>query len=179
MGVLIDDLLSFSRMGRAEMLAAPVDLNHLIDEVRAGLATEILGRTIHWSIGSLPTVSGDPAMLRIVLTNLLSNAVKYTRTRDEARIDIRASQSETETVIEVQDNGVGFDPLYAHKLFGVFQRLHGSEEFEGTGIGLANVRRIIERHGGRTWATGAVNEGASFFMALPRTVEQSITEKAA
>jgi PAS domain S-box-containing protein len=179
MGALIDDLLAFSRMGRAELLSAPVDLEQLIDEVRAGLATDIAGRTIAWSIDSLPVVSGDPAMLRVVLTNLLANAVKYSRTRDEARIDIRASQSETETVIEVQDNGVGFDPAYGDKLFGVFQRLHGADEFEGTGIGLANVRRIIERHGGRTWATGAVNQGATFFMSLPRTADQSIIAKAA
>ncbi len=179
MGALIDDLLSFSRMGRAELLTSPVDLNQLIDRVRASFATETAGRTIHWSIGSLPVVSGDPAMLRVVLTNLLANAVKYTQTRDEAHIEVQASQSETETVIEVQDNGVGFDPAYTHKLFGVFQRLHGSEEFEGTGIGLANVRRIIERHGGRAWAKGAVNEGASFFVALPRPAEQSVIEEAA
>jgi light-regulated signal transduction histidine kinase (bacteriophytochrome) len=167
MGRLIDDLLVFSRMGRAEFLRGRVDLGALVEEARRELAAAHKERRIEWRIHQLPAVSGDAAMLRLVLTNLMSNAVKYTGTRSVAEIEIGANATPEETVLFVRDNGVGFDMQYAHKLFGVFQRLHRTEEFEGTGIGLANVRRIVHRHGGRVWAEGAVGAGATFFIALP------------
>jgi len=168
MGVLIDDLLSFSRMGRSEMQHASVDLDELVAEVRAALGSEMTGRDIEWNVSPLPEVVGDRAMLRQALVNLLSNAIKYTRGRAPARITVAATEEEQETVLLVRDNGAGFDMTYQHKLFGVFQRLHSAEDFEGTGIGLANVRRIVQRHGGRIWAEGKLGEGATFFMALPR-----------
>jgi light-regulated signal transduction histidine kinase (bacteriophytochrome) len=168
MGALIDDLLSFSRMGRAEMLRATVNLGELVASVRDSLSSDLVGREIVWDIAPLPELVGDSAMLRLALTNLLSNAVKYTRGRTPARITVGAKDQGDEIVLFVQDNGAGFDMAYHHKLFGVFQRLHSAEEFEGTGIGLANVRRIIQRHGGRVWAEGMLGEGATFFMALPK-----------
>jgi len=165
MGRLIDDLLAFSRMGRAEFMRKRVDLSRLVRELRSELGPP---GQVDWQVNGLPEVSGDPAMLRVVLSNLLSNAVKYTRTRARPRIEIGAQPGEAaETVIFVRDNGVGFDMRYADKLFGVFQRLHGSDEFEGTGIGLATVRRIVHRHGGRTWAEGTPDGGATFYFSLP------------
>jgi PAS domain S-box-containing protein len=178
MGMLIDDLLSFSRMGRAEMRRSTVDLEWLVGEVRREVEQGAPGRRITWTVGELPPVQGDPAMLRLVLTNLLSNAVKYTAPRDEARIDVHASRRDGETVICVRDNGVGFDPNHASKLFGVFQRLHRQDQFEGTGIGLANVRRIVQRHGGRTWAEAELDKGASFYFSLPASVAERAEEAA-
>jgi len=171
MGDLIDDLLVFSRMGRAELRLQNVDLTALAHEAVAGLATDITGRNVSWKISSLPRVQGDYAMLRQVLVNLLGNAIKYTRPRDPAHIEIgcREESISGEFVCFVRDNGVGFDMQYVDKLFGVFQRLHRAEEFEGTGIGLANVRRIVHRHGGRTWAEGKVDGGATLYFTLPRT----------
>ena len=167
MGNLIDDLLSFSRMGRAELTEASVDLTALVQATVDELARAARGRPIEWSIAPLPTVRADPAMLRLALINLLANAVKFTRPRAPARIEIATAGMEgPRVIIRIRDNGVGFDPHYAHKLFGVFQRLHRADQFEGTGIGLANVRRIITRHGGRTWAEGTLEAGASFFITL-------------
>ena len=176
MGVLIDDLLQFSRIGRAEMEVGDVDMGLVLEEALTPIRDDAQGRAIEWSVGPLPHVEGDPALLRQVWTNLVGNAVKYSRDRDPARIEVgagdghepAASDASSEQVFFVRDNGVGFDMQYAHKLFGVFQRLHGPAEFEGTGIGLANVHRIITRHGGRVWAEAAVDEGATFYFALPR-----------
>jgi PAS domain S-box-containing protein len=167
LGNLIDMLLAFSRMGRAEMTQERFSLALLVDEARRELRRDIEGRNVEWQIGSLPEIYGDPFMLRQAVINLLSNAIKYTRPRPQARIEIGTSTTDDETIFFVRDNGVGFDMQYAHKLFGVFQRLHRPTDFEGSGIGLASVRRIIHRHGGRTWAEGAPNEGASFYFSIP------------
>jgi light-regulated signal transduction histidine kinase (bacteriophytochrome) len=170
LGMLIDDLLSFSRMGRADIVKLPVDLAGEVQEVIRDLEPETRDRDIHWQIAELPEVSGDRAMLHIVLVNLLENAVKFTRTRKKAEIEIgcKPQPDQGEVVVFVRDNGVGFEMQYSDKLFGVFQRLHHIHEFEGTGIGLANVRRIINRHGGRTWGKGKINQGATFYFALPQ-----------
>jgi light-regulated signal transduction histidine kinase (bacteriophytochrome) len=167
MGQLIDDLLSFSRMGRAEMHETTVNFDRLLQETRKSLDLATVGRGIRWKISTLPAVQGDAAMLRQVWANLLGNAVKYTRKRDIAEIEIgRTGHEDGRIIFFVRDNGAGFDMRYAAKLFGVFQRLHHAEEFEGTGIGLANVRRIIVRHGGRTWAEGSPDAGATFYFTL-------------
>ena len=175
MGTLIDDLLSFSRMGRTEMMQTSVSMWKLVADARNELQNEMEGKTIIWETDNLAEVYGDPAMLRQVLVNLMGNALKYSRDRNPIRITISCRQSITsdETICSVADNGVGFDMRYLDKLFGLFQRLHTVEEFEGTGVGLANVRRIIQRHGGRTWAEGAVNEGATFYFSLPNRGEQT------
>ena len=168
MGELIDDLLSFSRTGRAEIKKSRVSLEQLVSEICGELARETDGRDIAWRMGALPDVFGVRSMLRLVLVNIFSNAVKFTRQRERAEIEIGHTRGETnEIVIFVRDNGVGFDMKYAHKLFGVFQRLHRAEEFEGTGIGLAHVQRIIYRHGGRVWAEGASDKGATIYFTLP------------
>lgn len=173
MGELIDDLLSFSRMGRQEILAQPVDLGDLLKDVIREFEPEAQGRAISWQIGELPVVVGDRAMLRVVLANLVSNALKYTQPREKTEIEIGClhdqSGHENETVVFVRDNGVGFDMRYANKLFGVFERLHSLKEFEGTGIGLANVHRVVSRNGGTTWAEGKVDGGATFYFSLPQT----------
>jgi len=169
MGCLIDDLLLFSRMGRAEMKFEPINLERLVDEAKKQLEPENKGRDIRWKQSPLFEVHGDGALLRQVMLNLLSNALKYSRPRQPAEIEIGCDgSSPEEAVVFVRDNGVGFDMAYADKLFGVFQRLHSDKEFEGTGIGLASVRRIIARHGGRTWAEGKVNAGATFYFSLPK-----------
>jgi len=171
MGVLIDDLLAFSRIGRSPLRLEPVDHNHLVAEVIADGRYDIATRPIVWEIGPLPTTPADAAMLRQVWSNLIGNAVKYSGKKAQSLIAIAAHEdgAAREYVFSVRDNGVGFDMAYSDKLFGVFQRLHGPAEFEGTGIGLANVRRIISRHGGRTWAEARENEGAQFFFSLPTT----------
>jgi light-regulated signal transduction histidine kinase (bacteriophytochrome) len=175
MGQLIEDLLSFSRTARQALSRQPVDLKKLVGEIIAELEPDAAGRQIEWRVDDLPTVSGDAAMLRIVLVNLIANAVKFTRPRKQACIEIGSlSDQDAETVVFVRDNGVGFDMTYKHKLFGVFQRLHSGDEFEGTGIGLATVRRIIARHGGRTWAEGRVDQGATFYFSLLRSEKGSL-----
>ncbi|MBO0800957.1 MAG: GHKL domain-containing protein, partial [Blastocatellia bacterium] len=168
MGKLIDDLLAFSRTGRAEMAKSRVNFDQLVKDVLETLQPDMQGRKIVWQIGPLPETVGDQAMLRLVWANLISNALKYTRTRDETQIAIGSAEKvEGETVYFIRDNGVGFDMQYADKLFGVFQRLHTDKEFEGTGIGLATVQRIIRRHGGLVWAEGKVNGGATFYFSIP------------
>jgi signal transduction histidine kinase len=166
--LLVDDLLSFSRMSRTELHLRQINLGDLVEETRQALQTEINGRVIEWNVHPLPEVRGDPALLRVVLNNLLGNAVKYTRTRKSAAVEVGTCSSEREHIIFVRDNGVGFDMQYVRKLFGVFQRLHHDEEFEGTGIGLATVQRIIIRQGGRVWAEGKEDEGATFYFSLPK-----------
>ncbi len=195
MGNLIDDLLSFSHIGKSEMQKTEVHLDRLVQETLGDVQADTKGRTIAWQIHPLPAVRADRALLRLVLVNLISNAVKFTGTRAEAKIEIGciptfekqkveirkaeigvpsllsafpiSALPQGETVIFIRDNGVGFDPVYAGKLFGVFQRLHSNAEFEGTGIGLANVQRIIHRHGGRAWAEGVVGGGATFYFSIP------------
>jgi len=169
MGRLIDDLLTFSRTARTEVNKTCFALDDLVRNAIRDLEHDVAGRRIEWSVAPLPKVEADLALLRQVILNLLSNAIKYTKPREVSCIEIGSLRDEAEDVIFVRDNGVGFDPRYAHKLFGVFQRLHRSSDFEGTGIGLANVRRIIARHGGRTWAEGELNQGATFYFSLPRT----------
>jgi len=189
MGELIDDLLDFARVGRAEMQLADVNLDALVRDVVKNFTEETAGRNIAWKIHALPLVRADRPLLRMVLVNLISNAVKFTGARTAATIEIgclpgkdnpvpetdgaasgpvAAALLRGETIFFIRDNGAGFDPEYAGKLFGVFQRLHGQEEFEGTGIGLANIQRIIHRHGGRVWAEGAVEAGATFYFSLPK-----------
>ncbi len=169
MGVLIDNLLVFSRMARAEMKLVPVSLQHLAaDTIQALQNEESRERNIQWKIGILPVVQGDRPMLRQVFVNLLANAVKYSRPRNPAEIEVGCfANVADEVVVLVRDNGVGFEMQYAQNLFGVFQRLHRAEEFESTRIGLANVRRIITRHGGRTWAESASDAGAIFYFSRP------------
>jgi len=166
MGRLIDDLLVFSKMGRVELRQSQINMNELVTEVLRELSSETNGRRVEWEIESLPGVRGDRAMLKQVWANLLSNSIKYTRPRDVAKIRIGCGRKNGGLEFYVQDNGAGFDMKYAGKLFGVFQRLHRAEEFEGTGIGLANVRRIVTRHGGLTWAEAKPDEGATFYFTL-------------
>jgi len=169
MGVLIDDLLKFSRTGRAELRMSQVDMGPLVKEAINQLQPEIEGRNIEWKIGALPEIRADRAMMLLVLVNLISNAIKFTSPREKALIEIgTGGDGEDETVFFVHDNGVGFDMKYVDKLFGVFQRLHRKEDFEGTGIGLANVRRIISRHNGRSWAEAEVDKGATIWFSLPK-----------
>ncbi|CAO3382036.1 ATP-binding protein [Azospirillum argentinense] len=167
-GTLVDNLLHFSQMGRSELTPVSMDMNALVAEALETLAPDTAGRAIEWDIAPLPTVRGDPVMMRLVLQNLLSNAIKYSRGREPARIAVGCEDRPTETLFFVRDNGVGFNQAYEKKLFGVFQRLHRNEEFEGIGIGLANVRRAVDRHGGRTWADGRLDKGAIFYFTLPK-----------
>ena len=168
MGQLIDDLLEFSRTGRQEMRQANLDMNGILEEIITSLKKQNCQRDIQWEVASLPLVFGDESMLTQVWVNLLENAVKFTRTCKQAVIRIDAAVEKKEFVFSVCDNGVGFDMQYAQKLFGVFQRLHPQEEFEGTGIGLATVSSIIAKHGGRVWAEAAIDRGATFFFSLPK-----------
>jgi PAS domain S-box-containing protein len=172
MGALIDDLLAFSRIGRTEARVTLVNLGELVREIQSEVLDDTEGRNITWRVGPLPDLHGDRSMLKLALMNLISNAVKFTRTRPQAEIEIGCTDTDKEklgVVVFVRDNGVGFDMKYVHKLFGVFQRLHRAEEFEGTGIGLATVQRIIRRHGGEVWAEGVVDKGSTFYLSLPRS----------
>lgn len=168
MSRMIAGLLALSRLDRAEMRKVRLHLGDLVRDVQRELAAGLQNREVAWMVGDLPEVHADPVLLRQALVNLLSNALKFTRTRAGARIEIGSAPGPVEDVVHVRDNGVGFDMKYATKLFGVFQRLHPATEFEGTGVGLASVRRIIQRHGGRVWAESAPNEGATFYFSLPR-----------
>jgi signal transduction histidine kinase len=173
MGCLIDDLLSFSRMGRAEMMTRSVDLQQLTQEVIAEVSKDVLpGRVIQWRIGDLPVATGDRAMLRLALLNLIANAVKFSHRVEAPVIEVGALPPEKGChTLFVRDNGAGFNMKYVDKLFGLFQRLHPVDEYDGTGVGLANVRRIITRHGGTTWAEGELNKGATFYFTLPMGTE--------
>jgi PAS domain S-box-containing protein len=169
MGVLIDDLLGFSRIGRADTNKTTVDLGKLVSETIAELRPQIADRDIAWKVGALPACHGDRPMLKIALVNLISNAIKFSRHRARAEIAIGSTAGQHDQIeVFVRDNGAGFDMRHADKLFGVFQRLHRSEEFDGTGIGLATVQRIIHRHGGNIRAEGGVDQGATFYFSLPR-----------
>jgi light-regulated signal transduction histidine kinase (bacteriophytochrome) len=169
MGQLIDDLLAFSRVGHAGIKKTKVNLDELVQETLGDFLETIKDRQVAWKIHPLPAVQADRALLRMVLVNLISNAVKFTSGRAEAKIEIGCVPgNDGETVVFIRDNGAGFDPEYGHKLFGVFQRLHSHDEFEGTGIGLANVQRIIQRHGGRVWAEGVLDGGATFYFSIPQ-----------
>ncbi|GGR92303.1 sensor histidine kinase [Deinococcus sedimenti] len=169
MNALIDAMLALSRVTRQELHLRDVDLNEVVAGVQATLGPELAGRDVTFRVAELPTVQVDAALIRQVMTNLLSNAVKYTERQPDALIEVWAQGTPDEWQVFVRDNGVGFDPAYAHKLFGVFQRLHRAEEFGGTGVGLANVRRIIQRHGGTIQAEGRPGAGATFWFSLPRT----------
>lgn len=171
MGMLIDDLLNFSRLGHTQMQKTKVNLNALVKAVVQEIQVELKERDIRWEIDELPEVLGDQSLLRLVIVNLVSNAVKFTSTRPQAEIKIRCREDGDKFSCYITDNGVGFDMKFVNKLFGVFQRLHSQKEFEGTGIGLANIQRIISRHGGRVWAEGAVGQGATFYFTLPKMKE--------
>ncbi len=168
MNAMVDALLELARRGREPLRPSVVDLGKLVGEVQLDLAPDVAGRQVEWQIGALPQVRGDAVLLRLALFNLLSNALKYSLRQPQARIEVCAEPLGGEWAIHVRDNGVGFDPKYAGKLFGVFQRLHAQEDFEGNGVGLANVQRIVSRHGGRIWAVGQIGQGATFSFTLPR-----------
>jgi signal transduction histidine kinase len=171
-GKLVDDLLQFARMGRVEIRRSRVDMSALIRLVIRELEPDIGNRDVTWRVDDLPSIAADPAMIALVVKNLLSNALKFTATREQAIIAIDATRDERETRFRVRDNGIGFDMQYVDKLFKVFQRLHRSEDFAGSGIGLAHVQRIVRRHGGRAWAEGAVDQGASFFFSVPNEAQE-------
>ena len=172
MGNLIDDLLAFSRIGRAEARKTLVSFDQVVKDAVAEIEQDMGERNIVWKINPLPVCYGDRSMLRLVIANLLSNAVKFTRMRDRAEIEIGCVNAGNDVEVFVRDNGAGFDMQYVDKLFGVFQRLHLPEQFEGTGIGLATVRRIIHRHGGEVRAEGGVDQGATFYFSLPKAQDR-------
>jgi light-regulated signal transduction histidine kinase (bacteriophytochrome) len=168
MGALIDDLLAFSRLSRKPLTKQSVNMEALVQGALEELGPERTGRKIEFLNGALPATQGDPALLKQVWMNLLSNAIKYSRQAEQARIEIGSLAEPGAKVYFVRDNGAGFDMKYADKLFGVFQRLHRADEFEGTGIGLATVQRIVHRHGGRVWAEAQPDQGATFYFTLER-----------
>jgi hypothetical protein len=166
MSRMIEDLLNLARMDRRSMVLEMTSLNSLVDRVVQDLKCETAQRDIEWRIGSLLAIKCDPGLLQQVFANLLSNAVKYTRRRQRAVIEVDRSTVDGQTVFFVRDNGAGFNPKYADKLFGAFQRLHSDQEFEGTGVGLATVQRIIRKHGGRVWAEAETDKGATFYFSV-------------
>ena len=168
MGRLVDDLLNLARIGRKELSLHSTGLNTLVQEVVEELKRSTASRAIEWKLQQLPFVECDPGLTKQVFMNLLSNAVKFTRPREQAAIEVGVAKQNGESVIFVRDNGVGFNMKNADKLFGVFQRLHRQEDFEGTGVGLAIIQRVVHKHGGRVWAEGEVNRGATFFFTLGR-----------
>jgi light-regulated signal transduction histidine kinase (bacteriophytochrome) len=171
----VDDLLHLAQIGQQGAKVRSTELDSLVDEVMTNMRAEITDRDIEWRIGALPAVVCDPGLMRIVFTNLLSNAVKYTRPREKAVIEVGQTVKDGQLVIYVRDNGVGFDMKYSDKLFGVFQRLHRVDEFEGAGVGLATVQRIIRKHRGTIWADARLNEGATFSFTLGRAAASEST----
>jgi len=166
MGVLVDELLTLARVGRQALTYQPTRLNAMVDDVIALLKPDTEGREVEWKIAELPQVDCDPTLMRQVFQNLISNALKYSRPRTPAVIEIGHREESGQSTVFVRDNGVGFSMKYADKLFGVFQRLHRAEEFEGTGVGLATVQRIVQKHGGRAWAEAEPGKGAIFYFTL-------------
>ena len=177
MGQLIDDLLNLGRIGRQALREQPTELNLLVEAVLADLKPETERRQIEWKIGQLPSVKCDPGLVKLVFVNLLSNAIKFTRHQERAIIEVGQIRVKGEQVFFVRDNGVGFNMRYVDKLFGIFQRLHRQDDFEGTGVGLANVRRIIHKHGGRVWAEAEPYKGAAFYFTLGISQENGLESK--
>jgi light-regulated signal transduction histidine kinase (bacteriophytochrome) len=173
MGQLIDDLLDFSRVGRKEIVKIRLNMDSMVRSTFHEMAELEKDREICGQINMLDSCEADPNLLRQVWVNLISNAVKYTRKKEKAIIEITSTRNNDETVYRIKDNGTGFDMQYVHKLFGVFQRLHRQQDFEGTGVGLAIVHRIITRHGGKVWAEGKVDEGSAFYFTLPNETNTS------
>ncbi len=173
MGGMIDALLNLARLDRRSMDLQMTSLNSLVENVLHDLESETTDRKIDWRVGSLPSVNCDPGLIQQVFANLLSNAVKYTRHRERAVIEVDQSINNGQLVLFVRDNGAGFNPKYAEKLFGTFQRLHTDQEFEGTGVGLATVQRIVRKHGGRIWAEAETNKGATFYFSLGEAAAMS------
>jgi light-regulated signal transduction histidine kinase (bacteriophytochrome) len=179
MGLLVDDLLNLARMGRRELSLQVSGLKSVVDELIKELQPECEGRQIEWQIGVLPFVECDPGLMKQVFQNLLSNALKFTRPRSQAVIEVGQKDRNGTPVLFVRDNGVGFSMKYADKLFGVFQRLHRAEDFEGTGVGLATVQRIIQKHGGRIWVEAELEKGATFYFTLGASEKTEFKTKAA
>jgi len=175
---LIQDLLTLSRASRVDFKLSQIDMNEMVENVRAELFDEIDGRDIEWKLATLPAAEADMGLIRVVWTNLIGNAVKYTSLSEKAIVEVGSlpavatdvDLAESDQVFFIRDNGVGFDEAYSDQLFGVFQRLHQGTEFEGNGVGLATVRRIIARHGGTVWAKSKLNEGATFYFSLPKRI---------
>jgi len=176
MGLLVDDLLNLAQVGRQELNRTVTALNSIVEAVIVELEPETRSRQIEWQVGQLPCVDCDPGLIRLVFANLLSNAVKYTRPREKAIIEVGQTTVNGQVAIFVRDNGIGFSMKYVHKIFGVFQRFHRSEDFEGTGVGLATVDRIIRKHGGRVWPEAELDKGATFYFTLKQTTDGTETK---
>ncbi|MGA8735825.1 MAG: ATP-binding protein [Terriglobales bacterium] len=179
MGLLVDELLNLARVGRQALNRQPTRLNSIVDEVISILKPDSEGRQVGWTVADLPSLECDPVLVKQIFQNLLANALKFTRSRLRAVIEVSSKESDRQTVFMVRDNGVGFDMKYVDKLFGVFQRMHRAEEFEGTGIGLATVQRIVQKHGGQVWAEGEVDKGATFYFTLSVAKQVESESKAA